>query len=115
MLPSLVLGLGVAAPVDYTTFGFDAFKAAYGRTYPNAAEEARRREVFEASKQIVLRQNDLFARNLSTWFASINAFSDMTEVEFSAAKKGLSRSVRPSPPPLVEDAHDPTTLSLIHI
>ena len=84
--------LGVAGPIDWTNFSFTDFKAKYERTYTtDVLEEPRRREAFEVSKRIVLAQNQKYSAGESTWFASINAYSDLSDSEFSARKKGRVR------------------------
>lgn len=91
MMMSLLVA--TPAPASWTNFTFDDFTAQFAKTYTND-EISHRRQTFEASKAFVLQQNAEYAAGRSTWFASINSFSDMTDAEFSTAKKGRSPSSR---------------------
>jgi len=75
---------------DWSGFTFDDFKATYRRTFTDNVTEAQRRLAFENNHAGVLRHNREYAAGASTWWASINEFSDLAEQEFHAQKKGLS-------------------------
>ena len=93
----LVVGLVVLGAVrDWSNFTFDDFKTTFGRQYGDAATEARRRDIFHRHRDTILHQNAEYSAGRSTWYASVNDFTDLTEAEFSAQKKGLSPN-RPAP------------------
>jgi len=99
----LPLAVAAAAPRDWSSFSFEDYKRAFGRTYKDAASEAVAARSFAKQLADVLGQNAAYSAGRSTWWASINEHADLTEGEFNAQKKGLVPSRRvPAPPAIVE-------------
>ena len=81
--------LSISAPTDWRNFTFAAYKQAFNRGYADADAEAHAEQNFRASLASVLEQNAEYAAGRSTWWAGIIEYSDLSEREFSAKKKGL--------------------------
>merc|ERR1712000_138860 len=74
-----------AAFRDLTGYSFANFEKEFSRSY-SAAERSHREAVFNAKLEEVHAQNELYNAGKSTWWATVNDFSDMTEAEFSSFK-----------------------------
>lgn len=85
----MLTALLVFGVTDWSNFTFTQYKNTYNRVYNDAAEEKHHGQAFDASLRTVLIQNAKYAAGKSTWYAAINAYSDLTDTEFSATKKGL--------------------------
>eukprot|EP00931_Biecheleriopsis_adriatica_P049490 TRINITY_DN2862_c0_g1_i5.p1 TRINITY_DN2862_c0_g1~~TRINITY_DN2862_c0_g1_i5.p1 ORF type:complete len:346 (-),score=98.53 TRINITY_DN2862_c0_g1_i5:252-1289(-) len=66
---------------------WEEFKAAFGKLYETAEEEARRSEVFHVNLKFVEAENK---KNLS-YTLGINEFSDLTAEEFSSVYTGMMK------------------------
>jgi len=81
--------LSISAPADWRNFTFAAYKQAFNRGYADDDAEAHAEQNFRASLAAVLEQNAEYDAGRSTWWAGISEYSDLSEREFSAKKKGL--------------------------
>jgi cathepsin L len=95
-----------AAFREFSEYNFDEFKVEFNRKYSDA-ETVSRRELFHTTLAKVLEQNELYKTGKSTWWATINEFSDMTEEEF-AAMKGKARSPVAHPSIRLGKSQNPT-------
>ena len=90
MIAALLIGGAVPTVLrDWSDFTFNDFKRVYGRVYETSALESKKAAAFAENMETVLRQNRDYQAGASSWWASINSFSDLSEAEFSAKKKGL--------------------------
>jgi cathepsin L len=96
----------VAAFRDFAEYNFADFQVEFNRNYA-AAETAARSEIFHSTLAKVLEQNELYKTGKSTWWATINEMSDMTEDEF-AALKGKAHSPVAHPSIRLGKAQNPT-------
>jgi cathepsin L len=70
---------------DFSEYSFEDFQVDFNRGY-GATESANRRELFNTALAKVNEQNELYTAGKSTWWATINDFSDQSEEEFAAMK-----------------------------
>jgi cathepsin L len=99
MLP---LALGVLAAATFTLYTdasprsdliWRVWKRDHSMSYPHAAEEERRREIFAANVEYINKHN---ARGDSSVILGTNRFSDRTRAEFASHYLGrLGRSEHP--------------------
>ncbi|EDW85878.1 uncharacterized protein Dwil_GK22908 [Drosophila willistoni] len=71
---------------------FGDFLQQTGKTYASAAEQALRQGVFEGSQNLVDSANAAFAAGTSTFTSAVNAFSDLTHLEFLKQLTGFKKS-----------------------
>lgn len=71
---------------DHHLYTFEDFKSEFNRNYPDAEEEARRGEIFQARLQHILAHN---ADKTKTWKEGVNQFTDLTQEEFRKNFLGL--------------------------
>jgi hypothetical protein len=72
-----------------------------GRSYPSAAEEARRRAVFAANLRFIQHENAIVGR---TYTLGITPFADWTHEEFVAQLQAVSASeMHAAAPPVDEE------------
>jgi cathepsin L len=76
-----------------TSLTFDEFLLAYGKQYSDG-DYHMRKDLFEKRRAEVVQQNTLYASGSSGWYATINQYSDWTDVE---RMKVRMRNYRPEP------------------
>jgi len=69
-------------------YGFEHYKAEWGREYASPQEEAARKAIFESNLEKILAHN----RQTSTWKAGVNHLTDRTESELKALR-GYKRTL----------------------
>lgn len=85
-----------AAPVaatfrDLSEYTFADYKTEFARSY-SASEHSHREALFNEELASVNAQNELYKAGQSTWWATVNEYSDWTKDEF-ATKKGKAPSL----------------------
>lgn len=80
--------VAAAAFRDFTGYSFEQFQHEFKGLGASMADNTMRRELFHSELTKVLEQNELYKAGKSTWWATINEFSDLSEEEFSSMKKG---------------------------
>jgi len=82
----LVNALSLGAPIrDWAAFSFEDFVAEHSKVYDDS-EAAGRKDVYMQNLAKVLSQNVEYAAGRSTWYATVNAFSDWTADEFASRR-----------------------------
>jgi cathepsin L len=65
-------------------WSFQQYLDYHGKSYNSKEEHLRRQTLFDRTKKSVLLQNKRYELKESTWWATLNYLSDLTEVELSA-------------------------------
>jgi len=84
LVAALVACALAASPVKVQLNSFAGFKARFGKTYSNAAEEAKRAKIFADNLAFFAKHNAEYEQGLQTYTVGVNQFSDMTNAEFAA-------------------------------
>lgn len=85
------VALSSAAFRDLSEYSFADYKVEFARSYSDS-EHSHREALFNAKLSEVNAQNELYKSGQSTWWATVNDYSDWSEDEFSA-KKGKAPSL----------------------
>lgn len=85
MMRVVLLTASVAAVA--AEMSWEEFKAAYGREYNGAAEDAERKAIYEHNVRFITGEN---SKN-TTYTLAVNQFADLTETEFVQKYTGLSQ------------------------
>jgi C1A family cysteine protease len=80
-----IVAIAAAAPLSEVLTQFRDFKAAYGKVYATAAEEAARFKIFRDNLDIISKHNAQFEAGNSTYTLGVNQFADMTRQEWATA------------------------------
>jgi len=79
---------------DFTGYTFEQFQMEFKGLQSSGADNSLRRDLFHAELAKVNEQNELYKAGESTWWATVNEFSDMSNDEFNSMMKG--RAPKPS-------------------
>ncbi|CAB1327877.1 unnamed protein product, partial [Coregonus sp. 'balchen'] len=60
---------------------FETWKVQYGKTYPSTEEEAKRKEIWLATRKIVMEHNKRAENGLESYTLAVNHFADLTNDE----------------------------------
>ncbi|XP_045081467.1 uncharacterized protein LOC121558103 [Coregonus clupeaformis] len=60
---------------------FETWKVQYGKTYPSTEEEAKRKEIWLATRKIVTEHNKRAENGLESYTLAVNHFADLTNDE----------------------------------
>ena len=79
----LVNTLSLGAPFrDWAAYSFEDFVADHSKVYDDS-EAAGRKEVYSQNLAKVVLQNAEYVAGRSTWYATVNSFSDLTTEQFA--------------------------------
>jgi cathepsin L len=114
MFAVLNIGVSATATRDWSRFTWSEFKATYARAYSTVAD-AQAEKTFSENLQKIIMQNKAFAAGESTWWATVNEYSDWSAEEFSAQKMGRRRASTSfdhmaSRPPLGSSGSNPASM-----
>jgi cathepsin L len=102
MLRSVIAATGVLAVEaqvrDYSGYGFNDYVKEFGKSY-NAEELQRRQALFDAELSKINAQNEGYAKDEQSWYASVNHISDYTAAEYKTLRSTSTYS--PSTHPIV--------------
>jgi cathepsin L len=73
---------------DWTDYSVDQYQSEFQKAYLGKEEQDLRRRLFEAELHEVQAQNVEYANKRSTWYATMNEFSDLSAQEQSQLRKG---------------------------
>merc|ERR1711953_587613 len=76
------LGLAASATVNQDWI---SYKARFGKTYANAAEESRRFAIFKENAAFIARHNLDHAAGKESYTVGVNQFADLTSAEFRSS------------------------------
>merc|ERR1711953_1360030 len=76
------LGLAASATVNQDWI---SYKARFGKTYANAAEESRRFAIFKENAAFIARHNQDHAAGKESYTVGVNQFVDLTNAEFRSS------------------------------
>jgi len=76
------LGLAASATVNQDWI---SYKARFGKTYANAAEESRRFAIFKENAAFIARHNQDHAAGKESYTVGVNQFADLTNAEFRSS------------------------------
>merc|ERR1711953_1533659 len=76
------LGLAASATVNQDWI---SYKARFGKTYANAAEESRRFAIFKENAAFIARHNLDHAAGKESYTVGVNQFADLTNAEFRSS------------------------------
>lgn len=85
-----IIALSVLIAAVYS-IDFDDFVRSNGKSYANAAERARRKEIFNQNLKKIDAMNDEARKNNESVVYAPNQFSDLTTEEFLANHTGFKR------------------------
>jgi len=86
MKSAIFASVGLAAGLrDLSDYSFAHFESEFDRSY-SPSERSHRQALFDQELEGVNAQNELFTAGKSTWWATVNEFSDWTKEEFSTKK-----------------------------
>jgi len=86
----LILSLLVVAVCGETfPFEWQVFKDDFGKTYYDVEDETRHYEIFMKRRQEIDAHNKLYIQGHTSYFKSINQFTDMTAAEIKRAALGF--------------------------
>jgi len=86
--------VSVVAFRDFTDYSFEQFQLEFKGLQSSAGDNTLRRELFNTELAKVLEQNEMYKAGESTWWATINEFSDLSKAQFDSTMKG--RAPKPS-------------------
>jgi len=92
---------------DFTDYTFEQFQQEF-KGLQASQETTMRRELFNAELAKVLEQNEMYKAGQSTWWATINQFSDLSTEEFNSMMTGKAPSLQGQPSGRLGKAQNPS-------